>query len=48
MAGNTFYWYAKCERKGAYVGDPIEDVNSSNSSEHQFNYTGATYYWVAF
>ena len=48
MVGNTFYWYVKCERKGASAGDPIEDVNDSNSFSYQLNYTGATYYWIAF
>ena len=40
--------WLKFERKGAYAGAPIEDVSSSNISDNQFNYTGATYYWVAF
>ena len=48
IVGNTFYWYAKSERKGAYAGDPIEDIEDSNSFERQLNYTGATYYWLAF
>ena len=29
MIGNTFYWYAKGECKGAYAGDPIEDYDEN-------------------
>ena len=48
IVGNTFYWYAKGERKASGLETPIEDIDDRNNSKYQFNYTEATYYWVAF